>query len=894
MNKKFLSAILFGALMITSTGTFVSCKDYDDDIENLQEQIDKKADLTELSSQVSTMQSAISAAQSAANNALEAAKKADNSAEIAALEAKINSLKSCECDLEALEAELKAIIASSLADADLEGFKKQVEEQMAIVKELAGAYLTMVTEIDLYYKEDANSDLELNFSNVIEKDNKFGPNNEITFTKGTNVPTATSVVVRVVPANAELTTDMITLINGKGESIMDQVEVTKVEPYSKLLTRGSATGLWEVTFKLKNYNNEKFAAIEKSNGANILYAVAINDIAATEETTAHTAVSDFGVTLAYKAGAAADTLLYKVDGTDVADIMNRYGKATGAKEYIWKSGAEVAINETTTNVVEGDNRSAKAAKNVQVGIPFAVELVADNDAMPRAFYVTLDENFAYESSPSELNAWKNYGITGLNTVVDPAKKLEITIPTESAKGDYVGFRVYAVNYDGTLVDPDGKAFYVYVGGATTAANASVMFKPNAYTAGTGKYWDSEKASIDITGWNGATKAKLVKIYDKADANKVDKNSTIGNFQLANFVLYGDNLTYNFAQGQAGDEIAISISDLSKYNKIAINSADVKLLVDGVTYVAVIELINGNANNTIVQRVEVEFTKVFPEFPTTVKPYTNILIDGKTLKIYPKNVAAGVATYDIDNVWHGVDAHTAFTQTNVEEGKTATVSYVATTAAIEASMTDNMPAFQVASDIMKVDNAAFGTKYPVAVTYDYGYLSSTGKNPDGDKNDATYLTAWGNNDFELVFGNYVYDCAIVWGDKAPELAYPGVIGEESFISLSEITITDWYNRTTPTLINKFNGYATTIVANLLTGDDFKTVDEYYTVQIKENHKVGTDSKTGADILDNVLLLTSKSTASQGANVPTKIKLTITDIYGGTVVKVFDPFTMTFKK
>ena len=40
MNKKFLSAILFGALMATSAGTFVSCKDYDDDIKNLQTQID--------------------------------------------------------------------------------------------------------------------------------------------------------------------------------------------------------------------------------------------------------------------------------------------------------------------------------------------------------------------------------------------------------------------------------------------------------------------------------------------------------------------------------------------------------------------------------------------------------------------------------------------------------------------------------------------------------------------------------------------------------------------------------------------------------------------------------------------------------------------------------------
>lgn len=40
MNKKFLNVILFGALMLGSTGTFVSCKDYDDDIDNLQKQID--------------------------------------------------------------------------------------------------------------------------------------------------------------------------------------------------------------------------------------------------------------------------------------------------------------------------------------------------------------------------------------------------------------------------------------------------------------------------------------------------------------------------------------------------------------------------------------------------------------------------------------------------------------------------------------------------------------------------------------------------------------------------------------------------------------------------------------------------------------------------------------
>ena len=305
------------------------------------------------------------------------------------------------------------------------------------------------------------------------------------------------------------------------------------------------------------------------------------------------------------------------------------------------------------------------------------------------------------------------------------------------------------------------------------------------------------------------------------------------------------------------------------------------------------MINGNANNTIVQRVEVEFTKVFPEFPATINPFTNILINSKTLKIYPKKIDGDYAIYDIDNVWHGVDQNTIFAQTGVEEGKDPTVTFNKTTIAAETSVTDYVPAFKVKSEIMKVDNAAFETKYPMAVTYDYGYLSSTGKNPDGDKDDATYLTNWANNDFELVFGNYVYDCSIVWGEKAPVLTYPGVSAVESHILLSDITITDWYKSTTPSLVNLFNGYAKTITVNLLTGAEFDKVDEYYSAKIVEDHVIGKDAQN-KDVKADVILLTSKVNASQGEDVPTKIKLTITDIYGGTVVKVFDPFTMTFKK
>lgn len=56
MRKKYLSALLFGALLFASAGTFTSCKDYDDDIDNLQSQIDKVvSDLASLKSTVDNL-----------------------------------------------------------------------------------------------------------------------------------------------------------------------------------------------------------------------------------------------------------------------------------------------------------------------------------------------------------------------------------------------------------------------------------------------------------------------------------------------------------------------------------------------------------------------------------------------------------------------------------------------------------------------------------------------------------------------------------------------------------------------------------------------------------------------------------------------------------------------
>ena len=65
------------------------------------------------------------------------------------------------------------------------------------------------------------------------------------------------------------------------------------------------------------------------------------------------------------------------------------------------------------------------------------------------------------------------------------RKIEMSINAEKADGDIIGFRVYAVNNDGSLVDPDGKAFYVAVGdidAMTTTLTADYVPVWNAPTS----------------------------------------------------------------------------------------------------------------------------------------------------------------------------------------------------------------------------------------------------------------------------------------------------------------------------------------------------------------------------------------------------------------------------
>ena len=124
MNKKYLSALLFGAVMIASTGTFTSCKDYDDDIQNLQEQIN--AQKSTLEDKVAAVETTIKTLQDAQASLEQAIADAESAALKAAQEAQAAAIAQAKADLEDAKSELMALIE---ANSDkTEAVQKQLAE----------------------------------------------------------------------------------------------------------------------------------------------------------------------------------------------------------------------------------------------------------------------------------------------------------------------------------------------------------------------------------------------------------------------------------------------------------------------------------------------------------------------------------------------------------------------------------------------------------------------------------------------------------------------------------------------------------------------------------------------------------------------------------------------
>ena len=237
-------------------------------------------------------------------------------------------------------------------------------------------------------------------------------------------------------------------------------------------------------------------------------------------------------------------------------------------------------------------------KGKNITIDFTNSIIAKN---VKGFYVTLDEKFAGESKPSELNAWNSYSYENVGykkngTEVVPAhlftgNKGTIKIKDlGNVKGDVIGFRVYAVNYDGTLTDPDGRAFYVAVGDVKT--DVTIPATNLTYNLEQKKFM-SEPVDIE-------------NIISALDFDAQDYDWTVAEKDADNKMPTGVNAIYVLADGKKTRELSNAVK------KVIFEISNPGTFIDGETYKVQATLTKRISSATAtVSTVTASFKKVMP-------------------------------------------------------------------------------------------------------------------------------------------------------------------------------------------------------------------------------------------------------------------------------------------
>ena len=762
MKRKYLSAMLMGVLTLSSVSTFTSCKDYDDDINSLQEQVNKAALSSDVEALKTQVTNAATSAQNAAAKAEEALTKAGtNKTEIDAVKALAtkngtdvakaltdaanaataasnaataasnaataaataqDSANAALTKIAGLDKELKKLALNAQSHVTATQLKNSLNSLSQVINEATSdsianltkivngykgginALYTAVTEVSLMgswnsYEGNSifNNDCHLLFQTgtigknytfgAKEKDDKNGEHSadpKKSYVKGASINIPSQFLVRINPVNAKITPDMIKLIDSKGNDLNKLVKVVDVEKYDNLLTRASETGLWTVKVQLQDGVKPENVA-QQVNGRNILYAVAVNNTASQAETVADAAsryvVSTYDLTVN---GA------YNYVGAD--NLGNVQVKAESKD---WKSVSSLKPNTGASDLVY-------AANGEKVLVSF--EHLANVDR----FYVVRDDKHAGESGSSELNAWKSYDYKGLNKVVAVENGLGVdtlSINIKGQVGDEVQFRIFAVNYDGTLVEQNGRPFRVYVGAESTTTSVA------GNLVATGK----QKMETDWLPISGSLK------------NGGDLPSTVQ--VTVNNVKINANVAY--AKDNKGTT-ATKNSEI-KFAKFSVAATDLTKWADGATATGTIK----DGENVTVNTISVSLTKVMPTAETTkdLMKYSwkdnQLKNDVYTAYLYPANnawtTAAATGYKDMNQAINGLNTNFVISIANAELMSENGKNYYKN--ALNVTATPWKVEVNNAKDdagVALIDNE---TKHETTIGYNYGKISSVTPNDD---------------------------------------------------------------------------------------------------------------------------------------------------------------------
>lgn len=727
MKRKYFSALLMGALTIASVSTFTSCKDYDDDIDNLQSQIDKaglQSDIDALKTQLQDAASTASAAKTTAESALakaNAAVKADVEKAIQKVEVTANKAATdvATAISNAANAQTTADGAQKAADAAAKAAKDAQKQADQAVKDAAAAATTAnaaAKQADFEKALERIGNLETSRVTADKLDEKLTQLKEELLGADGDKETIGSLTVKV---NA---------YKGAVEELYSAVtSVELVETYSGVngftSNWNTTNGITPLTVEMLHgliSDDSKFGD-ENGNEKAILYAVAINNTVDSKAEAAadRYVVSTYDVKPTYNKFVPSNDFTFKVGGKDVSEIHNRWtgyeivGENSNFSsdknpELAWANdaAAEPVLEGEKKNVENANYRSHRSdvrywnsLLQVEVGKPFSItDLKTSDNTAADYYYVVLDKDNAIESGVSELNAWKNYEIDNLNKVVPASENLTLTIQTEAANHDIIGFRVYAVNKDGKLLDPDGKAFYVVVG--------------ENYTSG-------------IVGNLDAVN----KITEKKDFSPVDGVS-YGPWELV-----ADNNACPLSEKPVFaavyyDKDGNETTNMSEVTKIAFKVNNPALIADGATVSLKSTLRKYTDNNFYeVGIVTATYTKVLPKaFPAdiTFRPaqetgkgtgyFIAYMTPENGYTVTNKSVYGSV---DLNNVFYNLDDNVSFEIADAAKDANDKLT------SVRADKANNFVAKVAAKDFINST-----TKHAVTAKYNYGEISLVKNNKTG--------------------------------------------------------------------------------------------------------------------------------------------------------------------
>ena len=648
----------------------------------------------------------------------------DKNTVAAAINAIKGQLTTPNVNLGTLDSRL-ALIEGLLYFVKDDGTKTNIKEQVDNIenklKDIIGEYTTMVTEVSLlgsYVDGDltALGKTALQFtSGTVAQNITFGKaekasanyqvpaaENQQTFVKGTTFNTKSDLVVRVNPVNAVLTKAAIKLVDSKGNNLDNVLEIGEPKPFDKLLyTRGSNnTGLWTIPVTVKaGVPASKIAQLTKVNGADkhILYAVAVNNTSSEAAKDRYvTSTYDITVPAAERFEAARDINNVKIKSVNTMAAPITLGAA------MKKAG------DTTGEIVP-----AKSGEDI------TIDFSAYSDTIQYFYVVRDDSNVDGGSGSSAINAWKSYeyggSAYGKVVEVNPAEKTPtLNVKINGQKGDKIGFRIFAINYNGKVTPQYGQSFVVNVG--EDENQASVAGDLLAKVAG-----NNSTAWLPLTG----------KLKDAANGVKLCAASTNHVFTADNGIKFVVDYSTNGVNSAAADTKNSDIKFV-KFTTVLGSNQHMSDWKDG-----------SKANFTISQKdndgmvenqIAVSLTKKLPTAADAKKTYTwkdEQLVNG----VYTAYVTPSTGwTTALSNATEGTQKLTQAI-TGLNATTTANVGFHITIDGIVKENNKWVAKDLTATDSWKVSVAPTlidgKTQHKTTISYNYGKISSDNKDANGD-------------------------------------------------------------------------------------------------------------------------------------------------------------------